>query len=135
MNHRNSFGTFVKYLQKIRTIQFHDVLDILSLASFRMGQEIDFQGFKRNSAIIAIFATCLFQVLLVVLSSHRSAQKQRVLISVHFRFKQTERQIMGVSFDLNNTVVKIGRAFNAKKNTRFSAAIVKRINNVLSDYL
>ena len=45
------------------------------------------------------------------------------------------RHIMGVSFDLNNTVVKIARAFNAKKNTRFSAAIVKRINNVLSDYL
>jgi hypothetical protein len=28
------------------------------------------------------------------------------------------RQIMGVSFDLNNTVVKIGRAFNTRRNTR-----------------
>jgi len=45
------------------------------------------------------------------------------------------RLIIGVSFALNDTVVKIARAFNAKKNIRFSAAIVKRINNVLSDYL
>ena len=26
---------------------------------------------------------------------------------------------MGVSFDLNDTVVKIGRAFNTRGNTRF----------------
>jgi hypothetical protein len=41
----------------------------------------------------------------------------------------------GVSFDLNDTVVKIGRELNARRNARFSAAIAKRINNVLSDYL
>ena len=41
----------------------------------------------------------------------------------------------GVSFDLNDTVVKIGRVFNTSRNTRFSAAIAKRINNVVSDYL
>jgi hypothetical protein len=29
------------------------------------------------------------------------------------------RQVMGVSFDLNDTVVKIGRAFNTRGNTRF----------------
>ncbi len=45
------------------------------------------------------------------------------------------RQIIGVSFDLNDSVVKIGRVFNARRNARFRAAIVKRINNVLSDYL
>jgi hypothetical protein len=28
------------------------------------------------------------------------------------------RQIIGVSFDLNDTVVKIGRAFNTRRNTR-----------------
>jgi hypothetical protein len=28
------------------------------------------------------------------------------------------RQIMGVSFDLNETVVKISRAFNTRRNTR-----------------
>ena len=45
------------------------------------------------------------------------------------------RQIMGVSFDLNDTVVKIGRELNARRNARFSAAIAKRINKVLSNYL
>jgi hypothetical protein len=45
------------------------------------------------------------------------------------------RQIIGVSFDLNDTVVKIGRALNARRNARFSAAIAKRINKVLSNYL
>jgi len=30
-----------------------------------------------------------------------------------------ERHIMGVSFDLNNTVVKIGGVFNTQRNTRF----------------
>jgi len=28
-------------------------------------------------------------------------------------------QLRGVSFHFNNTVAKIGRAFNTKKNTRF----------------
>jgi hypothetical protein len=42
---------------------------------------------------------------------------------------------MGVSFDLNDTVVKIGRELNARRNARFSAAIANRINNVVSDYL
>jgi hypothetical protein len=41
----------------------------------------------------------------------------------------------GVSFDLNDTVVKIGRELNARRNARFSAAIAKWINNVVSDYL
>jgi hypothetical protein len=45
------------------------------------------------------------------------------------------RQIIGVSFDLNDSVVKIGRVSNARRNARFRAAIVKRINNVLPDYL
>jgi len=40
-----------------------------------------------------------------------------------------------VSFQLNETVIKIGRELNARRNARFPAAIVKRINNVLSDYL
>ena len=42
---------------------------------------------------------------------------------------------MGVSCDFNDTVVKIGRAFNTRRNACFSAAIAKRINNVVSDYL
>jgi hypothetical protein len=29
------------------------------------------------------------------------------------------RKIIGVSFDLNDTVVKIGRVFNTRRNTRF----------------
>ena len=29
------------------------------------------------------------------------------------------RQIIGVSFDLNDTVVKIARAFNTRRNSRF----------------
>jgi len=45
------------------------------------------------------------------------------------------RQIMGVSFDLNDAPEKTGRVLNTKRNVRFSATIAKRINNVLSDYL
>ncbi len=42
------------------------------------------------------------------------------LISVQFPFKQTKpEQIIGVSFPLNDTVIKIARAFNARRNTRF----------------
>ena len=45
------------------------------------------------------------------------------------------RQIIGVSFDLNDAPEKTGRELNARRNARFSAAIAKRINNVVSDYL
>jgi hypothetical protein len=31
-----------------------------------------------------------------------------------------ERQIVGVSFALNNTATKVARAFNARRNRRFS---------------
>jgi len=42
---------------------------------------------------------------------------------------------MGVSFQFNDTVIKIDRELNTRRNARFSAAIAKRINSVLSDYL
>jgi len=41
----------------------------------------------------------------------------------------------GVCFQFNDTVIKIGRELNARRNARFSTAIAKRIINVLSDYL
>ena len=40
-----------------------------------------------------------------------------------------------VSFQFNDTAIKIGRELNARRNVRFSAGVAKRINNVLSDYL
>ena len=45
------------------------------------------------------------------------------------------RQIIGVSFDLNDTVVKIGRELNARRNARFPATTAEQINNALSHYL
>jgi len=45
------------------------------------------------------------------------------------------RQIIGVSFALNDTIFKIDRELNARRNACFSAAIAKRINILLSDYL
>jgi hypothetical protein len=36
------------------------------------------------------------------------------------------RQIIGVSFDLNDTVVKIGRAFNTRRNTRLRDKVARR---------
>jgi len=41
----------------------------------------------------------------------------------------------GVSFQFNETVIKIGRELNERRNARFSAAIAKSVNNVVSDYL
>ena len=42
---------------------------------------------------------------------------------------------MGVSFDLNDTIVKIGKELNARSNARFSADMAGRMANMLSDYL
>jgi hypothetical protein len=40
-----------------------------------------------------------------------------------------------VSFQFKDTGIKIGRELNERRNAHFPAAIAKRINNVLSDYL
>jgi len=44
-------------------------------------------------------------------------------------------QMIRISFALNDTVVKITRAFNARRNTRFLKEACDASNGVTADYL
>jgi hypothetical protein len=65
------------------------------------------------------------------LFSHSYAQKYHFL---KFPFKQTKRGRSCVLLDLNDTVVKIGRVFNTRRNIVSYRNDVKRHNVVPLDY-
>ncbi len=66
----------------------------------------------------------------IYFTSSQLYAKLKIFKSIWFPLKQTKQaQVRGVSFHFNDTVVKIGREFNTRRNTRFKGRGYKMEQN------